>query len=286
MRFLNRSDDPPPVRIRRRRQQQRRVLLAAASAVVLAGSASCAWYIGREGGLATYTQQAQTRIAAAGADLHLTVESVQVEGRQRADRQAILAALGVSRGTPILSVDLDAAKARLETVPWVRNAAIERLLPDTLYVRLTERAPLALWQHGGKFDLVDQDGNIIADANIGDYPFLPQVVGSGAPIATPDLLKVLTGEPALQAHVTASVRVGGRRWDVHLDNGVIVSLPENNAARAWHRLAALDRSDKLLERDVRVVDMRLPDRVVLRVPPDIAKSIIKKGKPAQASPNT
>jgi cell division protein FtsQ len=274
------------VRIRRRRQQQRRVLLAAASAVVLAGSAACAWYVGREGGLATYAQQAQTQIAAVGADLHLTVESVQVEGRQRADKQAILAALGVWRGTPILAVDLDAAKARLETVPWVRNASIERLLPDTLYVRLTERAPLALWQHQGKFDLIDQDGTIITDANIGDYPFLPQVVGAGAPIATPDLLKVLAGEPALQAHVTASVRVGGRRWDVHLDNGVIVSLPENNGARAWHHLAALDRSDKLLERDVQVVDMRLPDRVVLRIPPDTAKSIIKKGKPAQASPNT
>lgn len=286
MRFLNRSDDPPPVRIRRRRQQQRRVLLATASAIVLAGSAATAWYIGRDGRLTAYTQEAQTRIAEAGADLHLTVESVQVEGRQRADRRAILTALGVARGMPILAVDLESAKARLETVPWVRNASIERLLPDTLYVRLTERAPLALWQHQGKFDLVDQDGNIIADADIRDYPFLPQVVGNGAPAAAPDLLKVLTGEPALQAHVTASVRVGGRRWDIHLDNGIVVSLPESNAASAWHRLAALDRSDRLLERDVQVIDMRLPDRVVLRVPPDIAKSIIKKGKSAQASPNT
>lgn len=286
MRFLSRSDDPPPVRIRRRRQQQRRALLAATSAVVVAAGAAGAWYIGRDGRIAAVTAETQTRVAQAGADLNLVVESVQVEGRQRADKPAILAALGVARGTPILSVDLDAAKARLETVPWVRSASIERLLPDTLYVRLAERAPLALWQHRGKFDLVDQDGNVIANADIGDYPFLPQVVGDGAPAATPDLLRVLAGEPALQAHVTASVRVGGRRWDIHLDNGIVVALPENNAASAWHHLAALDRSDGLLERDVQIVDMRLPDRVVLRVPPDIAKSIIKKGKPARASPNT
>lgn len=286
MRFMNRSDDPPPVRIRRRRQQQRRTLLAAVSAIAVAGSAVGAWYIGRDGRLATYTQDAQTRIADAGANLNLIVASVQVEGRQRADRQAILAALGVARGTPILSVDLDAAKARLETVPWVRNASIERLLPDTLYVRLTERAPLALWQHRGKFDLVDQDGNVILNADIADYPFLPQVVGDGAPAATPDLLSVLASEPALQAHVTASVRVGGRRWNIHFDNGIDVALPETNAASAWHRLAALDRDQKLLERNVQVIDMRLPDRVVLRVPPDVAKSLIKKGKAAQASPNT
>jgi len=286
MRFLNRSDDPPPVRIRRRRQQQRRALLAAASFVVLAGSAAGAWYIGRDGRIAAFRADTQKRIAQTGADLNLVVESVQVEGRQRADKQAILSALGVSRGTPILSIDLDAAKARLETVPWVRSASIERLLPDTLYIRLIERAPLALWQHRGKFDLVDQDGNAIADADIGENPSLPQVVGEGAPAAAPDLLKVLASEPELKAHVTASVRVGGRRWDIHLDNGIVVALPENNATSAWHHLAALERSDKLLERNVQVVDMRLPDRVVLRVPPDIAKSIIKKGKPAQASPNT
>jgi cell division protein FtsQ len=286
MRLLNRGDDPPPVRIRRRRQQQRRMILGATSAVVVASCAIGAWYVGRDGRLGALTAQAQEHIANAGADLHLTVESVQVDGRHRADKQAILAALGVSRGTPILAVDLDAAKARLETVPWVRSASIERLLPDTLFVHLSERAPLALWQHGSKFDLVDQDGNVIASTDIGDYPPLPQVVGNGAPAATPDLLTVLGGEPALRAHVTASVRVGGRRWDIHFDNGIVVSLPENNAASAWHRLAALDRSDRLLERDVQVIDMRLPDRVVLRVSPDIAKSIIKKGKAAQASPNT
>jgi len=286
MRFMSRSDDSPPVRIRRRRRQQRRMLLGAVSVIAIAGSAAGAWYIGRDGRLATYTQDAQARVAQAGADLNLVVESVQVEGRKRADPHAILAALGVARGTPILSVDLDAAKTRLETVPWVRNASIERLLPDTLYVRLTERKPLALWQHQGKFDLVDQDGNPIINADIADYPFLPQVVGQDAPAATPDLLNVLESEPELEAHVTASVRVGGRRWDIHLDNGIVVSLPETDAASAWHRLAALDRSDRLLERNVQIIDMRLPDRVVLRVPPDIAKSIIKKGKPAQASPNT
>jgi cell division protein FtsQ len=286
MRFLNRSDDSPPVRIRRRRQQQRHVMLGAASAIALAVCAIGAWYIGRDGRITAFTAETQERIAQAGADRGLVVESVQVEGRQRADRQAILAALGVSRGTPILSVDLDAAKARLETVPWVRSVSIERLLPDTLFVRLTERAPLALWQHSGKFDLVDQDGNIIATADIGDYPFLPQVVGNGAPAAAPDLLRVLSSEPTLLAHITASVRVGDRRWNIELDNGIEVALPETNAESAWHRLAALEHSDKLLERSVQVIDMRLSDRVVLRVPPDVAKSIIKKGKPAQASPNT
>jgi cell division protein FtsQ len=286
MRFLKRSDEPPPVRIRRRRRLQRRALYAASAVLVLGTSAAGAWYVERDGRLAAIIAQAQTRLAATGADLHLTIESVQVVGRERANRRAILDALGVRRGMPILSVDLDAAEARLETVPWIRSASIERLLPDTLYLRIIERTPLALWQHGGKFDLIDQDGNVIANADPAAFPTLPQVVGDGAPAATPDLLALLAAEPALQQHVTAAVRVGARRWNVEFDNGIEVALPETGAAAAWHRLAALDRSDHLLARDVQTIDMRLPDRLVLRVTPDTAKSLVKKSKPPQASPNT
>lgn len=286
MRFVTRSDDPPPVRIRRRRRLQRRAFYAAVAALVLGSSAAGAWYIGREGRLPTIVAQTESRIATVGAQFNLTVESVQVVGRDRADPQAILAALGVKRGSPILAVDLDAAKARLEAVPWIRSAAIERLLPDTLYVRISERVPLALWQHDGTFDLVDQDGNVIPHADVAAYPALPQVVGDDAPAATPDLLALMAAEPALQRRVAAAVRVGGRRWNIDFDNGIEVALPEAGAVDAWHRLAALDRSDRLLERDVQAIDMRLPDRLVLRLAPDIAKSLIKKSKPPQASPNT
>jgi cell division protein FtsQ len=286
MRFLTRSDEPAPVRIRRRRLMRRRALYAAGGTLALMTISTSAWYLGRADHLATIASDTQARIAALGADLNLTVASVQVEGRERADRQALLAALGVTRGTPILSLDLDAAKARLENVPWIRSASVERLLPDTLRVRVVERTPLALWQHGGKFDLVDQDGNVITNADVAAYPSLPQVVGDGAPAAAPDLLTLLTTEPTLQHHITAAVRVGGRRWNIEFDNGIEVALPETNADAAWRRLAALDRNDHVLERNVQVIDMRLPDRLVLRVAPDIAKTLIKKSKPNQASPNT
>jgi cell division protein FtsQ len=286
MRFLTHRDDPPPVRIRRRRQMQRRAFYAASAAVALMTVSVTAWYLGRNDRLTAMIDDAHARIGTAGADLHLTVESVQVEGRAYADRQAILTALGVSRGAPILSVDLDAAKTRLENVPWVRSASIERLLPDTLLVRLTERTPLALWQHGGKFDLIDQDGNVITNAGVAAFPTLPQVVGDGAPQATPDLLTLLAAEPTLRPHVTAAVRVGDRRWNIEFDNGIEVALPEDNAGAAWHHLAALDSSDHVLERNVQAIDLRLPDRTVLRVAPDVAKILIKKSKPNQASPNT
>ncbi|HEY3916694.1 MAG TPA: cell division protein FtsQ/DivIB [Stellaceae bacterium] len=286
MRFMSCADDPPPVRIRRRRQLQRRVSYAAAGAIFLAGGAFGAWYVEHGGRLPAIVAETEGHIAALGARLNLTVESVELEGRMRADRQAIFAALEVHRGMPILAVGLDAAKTRLEAVPWVRSASIERLLPDTLYVRIVERRPLALWQHGSKFDLVDQDGAIIANADPAAFSALPQVVGDDAPAATPGLLELLAAEPALQRRVTAAVRVGGRRWNIEFDDGIEVALPENGTSAAWHRLASLERSDGLLERNVQAVDMRLPDRLVMRLAPDVAKSLIKKSRSPQASPNT
>ena len=277
MRPVTRADtEPAPVRARRRRQARRRTIYAGTVAAIVVGASAAGWYFERSGEIARLLAPLEARLAREAVALHLTVQSIEVEGRQRVDRQAILDALGADRGTPILSVDLDAAKARLEALPWVRSAAVERRLPDEIYVRLVERQPLAIWQHQRKFELIDQDGAVIPRARPEDFPALPQVVGDGAPQAAADLIDLLAGEPALARHVVASVRVGGRRWNLELDNGIEVALPEDAPETAWHHLAALDRGDRLLERDITLVDMRLADRLVLRLSPDAAKSLAKK----------
>lgn len=277
MRPVTRSAaDPQPVRARRRRQAHRRLFYAGAITTILVGASAGAWYFARNGALAQTLAPIEARVADAAVALDLTVHRVEVEGRERVERQAILTALGAGLGAPILSVDLDTAKARLEAIPWVHSAAVERRLPDEIYIRLVERQPLAIWQHHRKFDLIDDDGAVIPSVRTDDFPSLPQIVGDGAPQAAADLIEMLASEPDLAAHVTASVRVGERRWNIELDNGVEVALPEEAAQAAWHHLAALDRSDRLLERDIVAIDMRLSDRLVLRLSPDAAKSLIKK----------
>ena len=277
MRPVTRGDaDPAPVRARRRRQARRRMIYVGAAVIVLGAVASGGWYLERTGAIAKVLAPIEASLANEAIAHRLTVQSIQVEGRQRVEPQAILAALGANRGTPILSIDLEVAKARLEALPWVHSAAVERQLPDGIYIRLVERQPLAVWQHHRKFDLIDQEGTVIPAARPDDFPSLPQVVGGGAPQAASDLVDMLASEPDLASHVTASVRIGGRRWNLELDNGIEVALPEDAPEAAWHRLAALDRSDRLLERNITAVDMRLTDRLVLRLSPDAAKSIIKK----------
>jgi len=217
-------------------------------------------------------------LSATGA-LGLTVDDIEVEGRTTTDTATILAALGARAGTPILAIDLTRAKEQLEALPWVRSAAIERRLPGTLYVRLVERTPLAVWQHDGKQELIDRDGTVIPVSDLSRFARLPTVVGDDrARHGAADLIDLLSSEPDLAARVNAAVLVGDRRWNLRIDNAIEVMLPEDDAAGAWAKLAQLERTSRLLQRDVQTVDLRLPDRLVMRVndpakePPPAKKS--------------
>ena len=198
----------------------------------------------------------------------LSVGDVLVEGRGRTGREAILAALGVERDTPILSLDPVAARERLEALPWVALASVERRLPDTLYLRLVERRPMALWQRRGEVVVIDSRGEVIEGASPGRFAALPLVVGDDAADHARDLLIMLSRAPDLERRVTAAIRVGRRRWNLRLDQAIEVRLPERDAVTAFEQLAQLSREQRLLERHIQVIDLRLPDRLVVRMAPD------------------
>jgi len=226
-------------------------------------------------------QRATDKIVQETGLLGLTVSDISVEGRETTDRETILAALDAGPGTPILAVSPTRAKDQLEALPWVRTAVIERRLPGTIYVRLVERKPLALWQHGGKIELIDREGDVIPVVQLGQFASLPMVVGEGAPRHAAELLHLLASEPELAARVTAAIRVGDRRWNLRIDNAIDVLLPADEAANAWSQLARLERSNAILKRDLQSIDIRLPDRLVLRVSPEVPKAapMPKKGRP-------
>lgn len=225
---------------------------------------------------------ASRQLLEASAVLGLRVADIRVEGRETTDSETILQALGARPGTPILAVDPMHAKQQLEALPWVRSAVIERRLPDTITVRLVEREPMALWQHGGKIELIDRSGAVIPVTRLDRFAKLPIVVGEDAAGHAAELLAMLAGEPELATRVTAAVHVGGRRWNLRLDNLIDVLLPSDDPAAAWADLARLQRDGAILKRDVQSIDMRLPDRLVVRVAPEPPKEAApaKKGRPS------
>jgi cell division protein FtsQ len=232
--------------------------------VLLAGAGYAVLALSRSPDARALLAEAGDRVLAATAVFGLVVDQINVEGRETTDAATIMAALAADRGTPILAVSPSRAKQQLESLPWVRSAAIERRLPGTLIVRLAERRPLAVWQHQGKLELIDKQGEVIPVKDLGRFAKLPTVVGERAAVHAAALLELLGREPELAARVSAAVRVDNRRWNVRIDNAIDVLLPEEDLQGAWARLAALERQSSVLKRDVQTVDMRLPDRLVLR----------------------
>ena len=266
------------------RRRHPRALLIAIAGVILTGLYGAVQLGGFPRGQAMMKRAADTMMEASGL-LGLTVSDIEVEGRETTDRETILAALAAGPGTPILAVSPARAKEELEALPWVHSAVVERRLPGTLYVRMIERKPLALWQHGGRIELIDRDGGVIPVTRLDQFARLPMVVGDGAATHAAEVIDMLASEPDLAARTTAAIRVGDRRWDLRIDNAIEVLLPAEDTAGAWSRLASLERSNAILKREVQTIDMRLPDRLVLRVIPEAAKEApaARKGRPAAKS---
>lgn len=234
--------------------------------VVLAtvGGGIFSWHVG-------WPQQQAARLADAAYQFTghagFTINDIIVEGRTNADRAEVLAAMQVKRGMPILAVDRDAMLQRLERMPWLAAVTIERRLPHTIYVRLHERRPLARWQYQNRVQVIDREGKPLPPAAPRDFAQLPLVVGEGAAENAMDLLASLEPYPKISQVLRAAVRVGGRRWDIILEPGVTVKLPEGEEAEGLKRLAALIDEQQILTRDVTGIDLRADDRwVVERAP--------------------
>ncbi|MGN1078926.1 MAG: cell division protein FtsQ/DivIB [Alphaproteobacteria bacterium] len=221
--------------------------------------------------------------AALSADLRLA--EVYVRGRNKTTQKELLDVLKVERGMPITAVDIQKSRQDIQRLPWVKTVHIERRLPHILYIRLTERTPVAVWQNKNRYRPVDSDGQPV-ETFVKKLDGLPLVLGADAPERTPDLLAFLAQEPELNKRVKAAVRVGRRRWNVLLDDidkGVTIRLPEKDPAAAWGRLANLNRTQGLLSRKITMVDLRQPDKLIVHLEDDPAKKEKNKKKTTSVS---
>jgi cell division protein FtsQ len=251
---------------RARRQamsQKARRVAGIALLVVLAGGVGFGGYFAWRSGGAVISSVGAT-VSGWPQFSGMTVQDISVEGRRLVSREAVMAALNINRGESLLNFDPRAARKRLESIEWVESAIVERRLPDGIYVKLTERAAVALWQRDNDFVLIDRQGRLVRTVDPNYYGYLPLIAGAGAPEQITALSLLLQEVPEIGKRVRAAVWVGQRRWNITLDTMVQVMLPEEDAAAALKTLAALDKKQQLLSRDLAVIDLRLPDRMVVR----------------------
>ena len=214
------------------------------------------------------------------------VNTVTITGQRELADAPIFVAAGVSDTSSLLFLDCEAAREGLQKLPLVRSAQVRKLFPDTLAITIEERTPYALWQLDGAVSVVADDGTILDHAVPDRFATLPLLVGLGADKRAHEIISLLDAVPTISKRVRAATLVAERRWNLTLDNGVVVRLPEQGADQALSTLVDLEHDGKVLETDVLAVDLRLPDRVAFRLSADaaatradaLAKKAPKKGE--------
>jgi cell division protein FtsQ len=192
------------------------------------------------------------------------IETIEIDGNRETSEIDVLEKLEVAGS--LVAFDVAAAQQRVEQLPWVARATVRKFYPSTLAVTIEERKPFALWQHDGAVSVIDAGGHVILPLEEWRFAKLPLTVGVGANLAAADVVSALATEPLIADRLRAAVFVAQRRWDLHLEDGVKVKLPERDARGALTQLAAIDKKTQLLDRDVAVIDLRLADRVTVRLP--------------------
>lgn len=230
------------------------------------GSVATALFIGATGlygmSIGGHSQDfAQASTTAIG----FAIEDVKVSGNRETSEIDILERLGLDGTTSLVALDVKEARQKLTELPWVQDVSVRKIYPGTIEIALKEREAFGIWQHGSDLSLIEKNGSVIAPLRDNKFSSLPLFVGRDAETAAAEFADEFENWPELKARVKAYIRVAGRRWDLRLDNGIVVKLPEHNVPRAMDVLATLDAEQGLLDRDIAAVDLRLEDRTTVRL---------------------
>lgn len=216
------------------------------------------------------------------SSLGFAADDIRITGLVHQEPQTLLSALGVQPGGSLVGFDAARARSLLENLDWVASARVMRKYPNRLDIVVTERQPFAIWQRDGAHYVIDQTGTAMSTLDPRRLSSLLLVTGEGAHRAAAELVGQLEAIPQVKKHVTAAARVGQRRWTLYLDNGATVALPEKEPAKALATLAALDRSQGLLSKGIKSVDLRLANEMIVELPEAVTpEKDIKKFKVSQ-----
>src|SRR5262249_14834717 len=272
--------DPPPRPIAWiERHVPRRAGLAATLALLAASAGLGIVKGGHYDDFVTAVSNARNALANSAG---FRITTVAINGRRQLSQDEILAIGGVNGRSSLLFLDAAGVRDRLKANPWIAEATVIKYYPGGLQIDIAERSAFALWQQDGKLSVIADDGAVLEPYVSRRFVSLPLVVGKGAETRARDFLALLARYPQVRDVTKAAVLVGERRWNLRLNDGLDIRLPEYDVGNALAELSRVDKDDHLFSRDIVAVDMRLPDRLTVQLSDDAAKAredLFKDKKP-------
>ena len=251
-------------------------------ATLLLLAASTGFGIVKGGHLEQFTATLSDTRNAMANSAGFRITSVAINGRKQLSQDEVLAIGGVNGRSSLLFLDAASVREKLKANPWIGEATVLKLYPGQLRIDIVERAPFALWQRDGKLSVISEDGAVLERYVPDRFLKLPLVVGKGAETRAKDFLALLSHYPQVHAVTRAATLVGERRWNLRLNDGLDIRLPENGVGNALATLSNLDKDEHLFAKDIVAVDLRLPGRLIVQLSEDAARAreeALKKKEP-------
>jgi len=246
--------------------RQRRIAALAVIILFIVGITGTVWSAVSSGWVENKMELVKNNIIEATATAGMVVKEINVTGRQETSPSDLIETLDIKIGTPILKVEIEEARLRVESLGWIKSASVLRLLPNVIILDIKEREALALWQRNRRPPvLIDREGTVIQKRNLGKHSHLPLVVGQDAAKNAAVLIDLLHRHPLIFNEVKVAIRVSERRWNLRLKNNIEIRLPAEEIATALNQLSEYQNKHSLFDRDIIAVDLRLPNRLIVRI---------------------
>jgi cell division protein FtsQ len=228
--------------------------------------AACVWYLSDTGRRTQITDAWAAAVAAVAERPEFMVRVMAVDGAGDEVAAEIRDILPIELPASSFDIDLEAIRKTVAGLDPVESASVRIRPGGVLELRVTERVPVAVWRSYDRVSLIDATGAHVAEIPTRlARPDLPLIAGAGARPVVGEALALIAAAEPLGARLRGLVRMGERRWDVILDRGQRILLPETGAVMALERVIALDAAQELLARDLTRVDMRLPQRATVQM---------------------
>ncbi len=191
------------------------------------------------------------------------LSEVTVKGQHMTRDSEIYDQLQLGGRRSIWLFNTEAARRRIEGLPWILNASVKRVFPDRLDIRVRERRPSAIWNDGRRAILIDKTGRILGELDAGKQEGLPRFYGNGAPAQASSMLESIDRFPKLRRQVGLFEWVANRHWTLHLKSGRQILLPARNASSALLRLVKSTGGVRLIDTNFEKLDLRLENQLAI-----------------------
>ncbi len=214
--------------------------------------------------------------------LGLKIERVEIQGNKIVPTNLILdkilASLGDVSKKCLILINLDKLEDNITSIGWVEGVEIRRKLPSTLIIKVIERTPKVIWQSKAKVWLADKQGNLLTDKMDRKYIYLPVIIGQDSLKDIPELFKIISSSEKVEKLVSGAYKIGSRRWDISLNNGIKVKLPEKNPITAWKKLEEIQNKNLIFSKKINYIDLRIEGQLVTGLEKENENEVIESKK--------